>query len=164
MTNQFSLYSEARERIAARKAQVMAVGLGYVGLPLALTIHESGFPTLGLDLDAERVEAINAGAQVISYFQADRIKTAMRLAMAAPIDLRNDFDSVSLRRAKRIWTRPRSSSAGVGRLRWWQQDGCVADRRRRIDHSRLARTPADRTGCRWEVGAPSALRRSPAGN
>ena len=43
--------------------------------------------------------------------------------MAAPIDLRNDFDSVSLRRlAKRTRGRdPEPSSAGVGRgLRWWQ--------------------------------------------
>ena len=86
--------------------------------------------------------------------------------MAAPIDLRNDFDSVSLRRlAKRTRGRdPEPSSAGVGRgLRWWQQDGCVADRRRRSGRSFAtgccASTPADRTG--WSdgksPGAPSKL-------
>ena len=62
MTNQFSLYSEARERIAARKAQVMAVGLGYVGLPLALTIHESGFPTLGNHISRGLLRAVSGKA------------------------------------------------------------------------------------------------------
>ena len=78
--------------------------------------------------------------------------------MAAPIDLRNDFDSVSLRapREEDQGRDPEPSSAGVGRgLRWWQQDGCVADRRRRsADHSRLgAALQRPRTGRagRWEV-------------
>ena len=73
--------------------------------------------------------------------------------MAAPIDLRNDFDSVSLRRlAKR--TRD-ASSAGVGRgLRWWQQDGCVADRRRRLRFN--ARGPDGLVDGK-SPGAPSKL-------
>ena len=57
--------------------------------------------------------------------------------MAAPIDLRNDFDSVSLRRLRDRGpgTRPRAVAAGVGR---YDSNGCVADRRRRsADHSRL---------------------------
>ena len=50
--------------------------------------------------------------------------------MAAPIDLRNDFDSVSLRRlAKRTRdaTQSRRLLALAEALRWWQQDGCVAE-------------------------------------
>ena len=72
----------------------------------------------------------------------------MRFAMAAPIDLRNDFDSVSLRRLDATQTR---AVCWLGRgLRWWQQDGCVADRRRRSADQLCASTPADRTGL-WEV-------------
>ena len=77
----------------------------------------------------------------------------MRFAMAAPIDLRNDFDSVSLRRlAKRTRdaTQSRRLLALAEVYEWWQQDGCVADRRRRsADHSRLGaalQRHADRTG------------------
>jgi UDP-N-acetyl-D-glucosamine dehydrogenase len=66
-----------KDKIAARDAQVVTVGLGYVGLPLALTISECGFPTTGHDLNEGRVAAINAGERVISYFAKDRIATAI---------------------------------------------------------------------------------------
>ena len=77
MTAAFSMYSELKDRIAAREAKVVTVGLGYVGLPLALTISECGFPVTGFDLNTARVAAINAGERVISYFPADRIATAL---------------------------------------------------------------------------------------
>lgn len=77
MTNAFSLFSSLKDRIAAREARVATVGLGYVGLPLALTISESGFPTTGLDLNESRVAAINAGERVISYFPEGRIRDAV---------------------------------------------------------------------------------------
>ena len=95
----------------------------------------------------------------------------MRFAMAAPIDLRNDFDSVSLRRlAKRTRDATQSrSSAGVGRgLRW-----VAAGRMRRGSAASVCRSFA--TGCcafnargtgragRWEVTGRTleAQRRSP---
>jgi UDP-N-acetyl-D-glucosamine dehydrogenase len=46
------------ERIASRSARVGIVGLGYAGLPLAMAFAEAGFDVLGVDLDAERVQAI----------------------------------------------------------------------------------------------------------
>ena len=63
--------------IAERTARVTTLGLGYVGLPLALTINEAGFPVLGFDLNAARVDRINAGEKVISYFEEDRIANAV---------------------------------------------------------------------------------------
>lgn len=77
MTNAFSLFSTLKDRISSRKARVATVGLGYVGLPLALTISEAGFPTTGIDLNRSRVDAINAGERVISYFADDRIAKAI---------------------------------------------------------------------------------------
>ncbi len=77
MTSVFSLYATLKDRIEARQAAVATVGLGYVGLPLALTISEVGFPTTGFDINADRVARINAGDQVISYFAEDRIRTAV---------------------------------------------------------------------------------------
>ncbi|MEZ5886854.1 MAG: nucleotide sugar dehydrogenase [Paracoccaceae bacterium] len=78
MTAAFSMYSSLRDKIAAREARVTTVGLGYVGLPLALTISECGFPVTGFDLNAARVARINAGERVISYFAEDRIAKAVK--------------------------------------------------------------------------------------
>ena len=77
MTNAFSLFSTLKDRISSRQARIATVGLGYVGLPLALTISEAGFPTTGIDLNRARVDAINAGERVISYFAEDRIARAI---------------------------------------------------------------------------------------
>ena len=77
MTSAFSLFSTLRDRIAAREAHVATVGLGYVGLPMILTIAESGYPATGFDLNAARVADINAGKRVISYFAEDRIARAV---------------------------------------------------------------------------------------
>lgn len=77
MNNTFSLAVDLKSRIEQKTASVMTVGLGYVGLPMLLTVHEAGFPATGLDVNAARVEAINAGARVISYFAEDRISAAV---------------------------------------------------------------------------------------
>ena len=77
MSSEFSHFSTLKDRIASRDAKVMTVGLGYVGLPLALTVHEAGFPTVGLDRDAARVGRINAGERVISYLPERRISDAV---------------------------------------------------------------------------------------
>jgi UDP-N-acetylglucosamine 2-epimerase (non-hydrolysing) len=45
--------------------KVVVVGLGYIGLPTALVSVEHGLEVVGVDIDAERVEKINAGMQVI---------------------------------------------------------------------------------------------------
>jgi UDP-N-acetyl-D-glucosamine dehydrogenase len=57
-----------RESIDERTATVGVVGLGYVGLPLALAIDAAGFPTIGLDADPERVELLRQGR---SYVDGD---------------------------------------------------------------------------------------------
>jgi len=50
-----------RNRIVTREARIGVVGLGYAGLPLALAFAEAGFPVTGIDLNRERVDAVNAG-------------------------------------------------------------------------------------------------------
>ena len=89
--NLFSLFQELKSKIADRSALVTTVGLGYVGLPLALTVHEEGFPVLGFDLNESRVTRINAGEQVISYFAKDRIAKAMIEAAEKAGDLVPDW-------------------------------------------------------------------------
>src|ERR1700749_4871696 len=53
------------ELIRSRRAKTGVIGLGYVGLPLAVEFARAGFVTTGIDLDPEKVEAINQGASYI---------------------------------------------------------------------------------------------------
>jgi UDP-N-acetyl-D-glucosamine dehydrogenase len=53
------------ERIAHRQAQIGIVGLGYVGLPLAVAFAEKGFRVIGVDVVAEKVEMINRGVSYV---------------------------------------------------------------------------------------------------
>ncbi len=54
------------ERIRAREARVGVVGLGYVGLPLAMAFAEAGFPVTGLDVDEGKIDLLTRGK---SYFR-----------------------------------------------------------------------------------------------
>ena len=47
------------EKIQSRTATVGIVGLGYVGLPLAVVFAEAGFRVIGIDIDAEKVASLN---------------------------------------------------------------------------------------------------------
>lgn len=67
------------DRLAARELTVAVVGLGYVGLPLVIGFAEAGYATIGFDVDAERVAALNAGRSHIEDVTTDRV-AAMRQA------------------------------------------------------------------------------------
>jgi UDP-N-acetyl-D-glucosamine dehydrogenase len=54
-------------KIKAREAKAGVIGLGYVGLPLAITIANSGFKVVGFDIDPGKITAIDAGK---SYIEA----------------------------------------------------------------------------------------------
>ena len=56
---------ELCSRIDSGQARIGVVGLGYVGLPVACLLADSGFSVAGLDLKADRVAAINAGRSPI---------------------------------------------------------------------------------------------------
>ena len=55
-----------QEKIETREAVVAVVGLGYVGLPLAVAFGEAGFRVIGIDVNTERVAAINRGESYIT--------------------------------------------------------------------------------------------------
>jgi UDP-N-acetyl-D-glucosamine dehydrogenase len=67
MDASLTTYDRLRERISARTAQVGVIGLGYVGLPLAVAIARAGFPVFGFDIEAQKVESLNGGK---SYIEA----------------------------------------------------------------------------------------------
>ncbi|HYQ03680.1 MAG TPA: nucleotide sugar dehydrogenase [Polyangiaceae bacterium] len=54
------------QKINTKSARVVVIGIGYVGLPLAVEFARAGFRTTGLDLDTEKVRLLNAGESYIS--------------------------------------------------------------------------------------------------
>jgi UDP-N-acetyl-D-glucosamine dehydrogenase len=56
---------QLRRKLDERSAKVGVVGLGYVGLPLAVELARAGFPTIGIDVDLRKVEALNRGESYI---------------------------------------------------------------------------------------------------
>ena len=65
-------------KIARRKARVGIVGLGYVGLPLALEFVRAGFDVTGIDIDAEKLKAIRAGRSYIRDVSSRTLRDAVR--------------------------------------------------------------------------------------
>jgi len=63
----------APEYFAGKKIQVGIIGLGYVGLPLALRFAEQGHAVKGFDTDPEKVAKLNAGQSYIQHIPADKI-------------------------------------------------------------------------------------------
>ena len=53
---------------------ISIIGLGYVGLPLALQFARSGVKVLGLDVDSSKVQDINAGRSYIKHIKAEDIQ------------------------------------------------------------------------------------------
>ncbi len=53
--------AELRQRIEQKEARLGVIGLGYVGLPVAVLFAEAGFDVLGVEIRADKVEQINAG-------------------------------------------------------------------------------------------------------
>lgn len=62
-----------RERLQARAARVLVVGLGYVGLPLATALGRAGFRVTGVDTDLERVSLVNRGTSYIGDVRSDDV-------------------------------------------------------------------------------------------
>jgi len=61
------------DAVAAHEVVIGVVGLGYVGLPLAISYAEAGFPTIGFDIDAERVATLNVGRSHIDDVSGERV-------------------------------------------------------------------------------------------
>lgn len=86
-------------KIAKRQANVAIIGLGYVGLPLAVAFAEAGFPVTGIDIDTKRVALLNAGCSPVSDIPSERL--AALLVNPAPAPISNGNHSTLLMKAAR---------------------------------------------------------------
>ncbi len=88
-----------RELIDQREARVAVIGLGYVGLPLAVELADAGFTVIGLDVDASRVDQLNAGASYISDVKSERLAalvSAGRLTATTDPSMLADVDVIDI--------------------------------------------------------------------
>ncbi|WP_336814014.1 nucleotide sugar dehydrogenase [Bosea sp. MMO-172] len=91
------ILAEQLARIAAKQYRVGIIGLGYVGIPLALTACKAGFPVIGFDIDAKRVAQINRGESFIKHIPFEAIATAIReerFRATADFDELRDVDAI----------------------------------------------------------------------
>lgn len=83
-----SAASELLQRIEQRSAVVGIIGLGYVGLPLAVELARAGFRVIGFDIDETRLAALNRGICHVS----DVDERAFQEALATHLEFTNHFD------------------------------------------------------------------------
>jgi len=81
-----TLNERLRARIEARSARVGVIGLGYVGLPLALLFSEEKFAVSGFDVDAKKVATLSEGGSYIYRIPPTDIQAARARGFAATAD------------------------------------------------------------------------------
>ena len=74
--NATDLRSVLLDKVHSHETLVGIVGLGYVGLPLALAFEEKGFRVLGFDVDPAKIEALSRGACYIRHLEGGRVAAA----------------------------------------------------------------------------------------
>ena len=79
-------FSQLKDKIAAGKARVAIIGMGYVGLPLALLYSEQNFPVTGFDIDARKVSTLTDGGSYIFRIPATEIQEARTRGFEATSD------------------------------------------------------------------------------
>jgi UDP-N-acetyl-D-glucosamine dehydrogenase len=98
-----------RQKLAARTARTGVVGLGYVGLPLAVELARAGFQTTGIDLDTRKVATLNRGesyiqdvasADVAGLTRAGRLSATTDPTVIATLDTLNICVPTPLRKTK----------------------------------------------------------------
>ncbi len=76
------------KRISNREAAIGVVGLGYVGLPLAITFAEAGFSVLGLEVDRRKIASIESGESYINDIASGPLK---KLSASGRLKATSDF-------------------------------------------------------------------------
>jgi UDP-N-acetyl-D-glucosamine dehydrogenase len=79
------------QKFQDKTARVGILGMGYVGMPLAVVFAEAGFEVLGIDPDRRKVDAFSHGQ---SYIQDVPTETVTRLKEAGLLDLTPDFSAI----------------------------------------------------------------------
>jgi UDP-N-acetyl-D-glucosamine dehydrogenase len=100
---------ELRKKIETRQARVGVVGLGYVGLPLAVEFAHAGFTVTGIDIDKSKVDQLNRGDSYIQdvptsvlkpLVDAGKLRATTSFCAVAELDTINIAVPTPLRKTK----------------------------------------------------------------
>src|SRR6202035_4445410 len=79
-------YDRLKNRIQQRQARIGIIGLGYVGLPLALLFSEQKFAVTGFDIDQRKVDTLAQGGSYIYRISKEEIQAAKSQGFSATAD------------------------------------------------------------------------------
>ena len=91
--------TDLKSKIISREARLGIVGLGHVGLPLALEFVRAGFKVAGIEVDCDKAEKINNGISYILDVSSEDLKLAVDsggLEAHSSYDVVSDLDCVSI--------------------------------------------------------------------
>ena len=86
MNTDTTMPSELKIKFEKRTAHIGIVGMGYVGLPLALLFSEERFPVTGFDIDEQKVSTLNSGGSYIVRILPKEIQSAQQSGFRATSD------------------------------------------------------------------------------
>src|SRR5581483_6709730 len=90
---------ELKEKIRTKQARIGIIGLGYVGLPLAVEFAKAGFEVTGFDVDQSKVDAINAGRSYIDDVPGEDVDCSVKagkLKATADMSKLHDMDAIDI--------------------------------------------------------------------
>ena len=91
--------TELLNKIQDKSAVIGIVGLGYVGLPLAVEFAKAGYKTIVFDVQAGKVDSVNAGHNYIGDIVGDALKNAVeagKLSATSDFSFIKDVDAVAI--------------------------------------------------------------------
>jgi len=90
---------DLKDKIRNRQARIGIIGLGYVGLPLAVEFSKAGFEVTGFDVDLAKVDAINKGHSYIGDVSSEDVSAASKagkLSATADMSRLHDMDAIDI--------------------------------------------------------------------
>jgi UDP-N-acetyl-D-glucosamine dehydrogenase len=92
-------FTELQTKIKTKQCRFGVIGLGYVGLPLGLTLNQIGFDVTGIDIDVKRVTAIQSGQSYITDIGQKELQEALhagRFRATTDLGVIGTLDAISI--------------------------------------------------------------------
>ena len=80
------MIKELESKISNKEAKIAIIGLGYVGLPLAIRFVDQGFSVTGIDTDYEKCEMLNNGKSYLSHIDSNLVSNLSKKSFKADLD------------------------------------------------------------------------------
>ena len=93
------IFAELKSKIEAKTARVGIVGLGYVGLPLAVEFAKAGFNVTGIDVQEAKVDGLNRGeshVQDVPSSEVARLLAAKRFSATTDFSVVRELDTINI--------------------------------------------------------------------